>query len=200
MVNIVTLEGIDYSGKTTTFLNLAKRKKTCHFNEGVVYPTGLTARLLAISNQSTNVEREFLYTMMMMMDKKEANVRDTDDEKLVIQDRYWPSVVCYGRFLNGKNSMHYDEDHSSLFIQPKATVLLSCSNNDIQRRSEKRGRMSTIDKILLSSPDKIKKLRMEIERSVENLPNVLRIDTTEKPTEVIGEEIINYIETLGLIS
>lgn len=203
MINVVTLEGLDYSGKTTTLIDLAEKNRKngkLYFNEGVIYPTGLTARLFSICNQSTDIEKEFLYTTIMMMDKIEAKIRHSDDRRVLIQDRYWPSVVSYGRFLNGKSSMHRYQDYSSLFLQPQATILLSCSNDEILKRSERRCRKSVVDNLLLSNPKEVERLKSEIERSVKDLPHILRINTTDKPIENVGKEIMVHLKNLGLVS
>jgi len=94
--------------------------------------------------------------------------------------------------------MHNSKDYSQLFIQPDTTILLSCSNEEILRRSEKRGRKSVIDRVLLSQPKKVEALRQEIEKSIEGLPHILRIDTTSKHVETVGNEIMAHLETLGL--
>lgn len=203
MAKVVSVEGLDYSGKTTTLANMAakcrKNEKLC-FNEGVIYPTGLTARLLSVANQCTESEREFLYTSMMMMDKSEADIKYFDDDRVFIQDRYWPSVVSYGRFLNGDKSMHNYQDYSQFFLPLQATVLLSCSDEEILKRSESRGRKSVIDRVLLSNPMEVERLKAEIEKSVQDLSYVLRIDTTGKSVEDVGEEIMDYLEKSNIVS
>jgi len=201
MVEIVTIEGLDYSGKTTVHTHLAKTNKAnmgIVFNEGVVYPTSLTARLLSIANQSTDIEREFLYTSMMTMDRYMADTRGAKDKRIFIQDRYWPSVVAYGRFLNNESSIHRHQNYSNLFIEPVATILLSCSDEELAKRSGMRNRKSVIDTVLLSNPKEIERLRSEIMRSVYGLPNIFYIDTTKRTIDSIGDEITSNLAGIGI--
>jgi len=201
MVKIITFEGADYSGKSATLLQMAKRlskRKGFIFNEGPIYPTELTARLLILANQSNELDREFLYTMSFAIDKSESSRNHSYDNRVVFQDRYWPSVIAYGRFLNENNSIHNHQEFRELFINPFSTIYFSCSIEEKIKRSNLRGRKSIIDKILLSSPDKLKRLEREIDKSIECLPNIFRIDTTHKSIEEVSLEVEKYAKSLNL--
>ena len=203
MVKIITFEGVDYSGKTTTLLYLAKqfsKKEKLAFNEGPIYPNSLTARLLTIANQANELEREFLYTMVFALDTTESLCSYSQDERVFFQDRYWPSVIAYGRFLNGINSIHNHQDFRSLFISPVATIHFSCSYEEKNKRSIQRGRKSVLDRFLLDNHGEFERLEEEIKKSLEGLPNIFRIDTTEKSVQEVAFEIENYADTLKLLS
>ena len=202
MVEIVTFEGADYSGKTTTLLHLAKRfskRKKFVFNEGPIYPSGLTARLFVIANQANDQEREFLYTMAFALDTTKSAVTCPQDERIFIQDRYWPSVIAYGRFLNGENSIHNHQDFRPLFISPAVTVYFSCSHSEKIKRSKQRGRRSILDRFLLGNSGEFGRLEEEIEKSLEGLPNIFRIDTTDKPVQEVASEIEDYLNSVNLL-
>jgi thymidylate kinase len=203
MVKIITLEGSDYSGKSTTFMNLAKKyskRNDVGFNEGPIYPNGLTARLLTIANQSDELEREFLYTMSFAFDAIESIRTYSDDNRLIFQDRYWPSVIAYGRFLNREKSIHNTGDFRPLFIQPSATIYFSCSLDEKMKRSEKRGRKSVLDRFLLGDNKEFIRLEEEIEISLYGLPNVFKIDTTNRSVQQVSSEIIKYLDSKGIFS
>lgn len=179
-MKIVTFEGSDYSGKSTTVLEMAKRfrkNKDFAFNEGAIYPTSLMARLFAIASQCNEAEREFIYTTLFEMDKLEQ-AKHPEDKRLVFQDRYWPSTIAYGRFLNKDKSIHNVQDFRGTFIQPSAVIYLSCTIEEKRKRSTVRGRKSILDGFLLDNPQELSRLEFEIERSLEGLPNIIRIDTT----------------------
>lgn len=138
MVKIITFEGSDYSGKTATLNHLAKefgKDNGYCFNEGAVYPTDLSARLSSISNQCDSTERELLYTMGYVLDNIQSATNHPQDERVFFQDRYWPSVVAYGRFLNGNDSIHNRQDFKPLFLIPASTILFSCSYQEKINRS-----------------------------------------------------------------
>jgi thymidylate kinase len=169
-------------------------RKDFVFNEGPVYPNVLTARLAMVANQANEREREFLYTMFFMQDFFEASSKSSDN-RFVFQDRYWPSVISYGRFLNGQNSIHLASDFRPFFIQPVAVIYFSCSLQEKIKRSNQRGRKSTIDKILLENPDQFKRLEIEIDRSLEALPNVFQIDTSERTIQETATKIEEYLKS-----
>lgn len=202
MVKIITLEGADYSGKTDTLLHLSRvhgKNNRLVFNEGPIYPTGLTTRLMSIANQANDQDREFLYSAIFALDTSEAKLNHTDDERTFFQDRYWPSVIAYGNFLNKDKTIHARMDYKPLFLLPDATILLSCSYEEKIKRSKKRGRKSVLDNFLLSNPAEVKRLESEIEKSLEGLPNLRRIDTTDMTIKEVGSEIMNYSRELGLV-
>ncbi len=200
-MKIVTFEGADYSGKSTTVLAMAKKYgkiKDFAFNEGAVYPTSLMARLFAISTQCNELEREFIYATLFEMDKLEQ-VHHPEDKRVVFQDRYWPSTVAYGRFLNKDKSIHQIQDFRPTFIPPSAVIYLSCSLDEKRRRSEIRGRKSILDRFLLEHPQELDRLETEIERSLEGLPNIIRIDTTGMPVDSVSEEVIRNLRLANVI-
>lgn len=202
MVKIITFEGSDYSGKTVTLNHLAKEfredNKYC-FNEGAVYPTGLSARLSSISNQCNSSEKEFIYTMGYVLDSVQSATNHSQDERVFFQDRYWPSVVAYGRFFHGSNSIHNKQDFRPLFLHPTSTILLSCSYSEKINRSNIRGRKSVIDKFLLKDPSKLIQLEEQIEKSLEGLSNICRIDTTGIPIEDVASKIKLYLKDNKII-
>lgn len=199
MVRVVSVEGLDYSGKTSTLMHLSRKLKAdnaVYTNEGPIFPTPLAARLLSIANQTNDFEREYIYTMLMGLDRTESLVHPVAGDKIVLQDRYWPSVIAYGRFLNGDKSIHRHQDFRPIFIQPAAVVLLRCSRKEMIRRSELRGRKSVIDRILLENPAQVDRLEGEIMTSLEGLPNIYQIDTSNKTIESVGEEILTFVKGL----
>ncbi|MCX6742196.1 MAG: hypothetical protein NTX24_03425 [Candidatus Pacearchaeota archaeon] len=203
MVNIITFEGVDYSGKTATIQYMAQdllKGMQVTFNTGPIYPVGLTAKLLTAINNADNREREFLYTMAFALDSTEHAKRRPSDERIIIQDRYWPSVVSYGRFLNGVGSVHYGREFRQLFIQPVVTVYLTCSHDTRIERSKHRERKSHLDQFLLDHEEEFDRLEEETKRSLSGLPNLLRIDTTHKPIEQVAAEVQDYLGRLGLLT
>jgi thymidylate kinase len=202
MRKIIALEGLDYSGKTHTLANLPEcltERRGIFVNSGPVYKTDLTHRLISLAAETDDLERERVYTLIMALDKISDLVNSSTVEEIYLQDRYWPSVVAYGRFLNGCNSIHCDQDLSNLFIKPVATVVLSCSREEMTRRSARRGRKSVLDETLLSNPQEVDKLEAEMEFVLKNLSNVYRIDTTNLSVEEVGDKLERFLRGLNLL-
>ncbi len=197
-VKIVAFEGSDYSGKTTMIAHFAKRfaGRKMAFNRGPIYPTQLTGKLGELAEHSTEAEKEILYTTIFGVDTIESVLHHSGDERTIFQDRYWQSVISYGRFLNGENSVHNHRDYRGLFIVPDATVVLACSIDEKLKRSASRGKDSAIDKILLKNPEEFDRLEHEIERSLEGLPHVLRFDTSHRSVEEVASQIEQQVAFL----
>jgi len=158
MVKIITFEGIDYSGKTTALIHLAKRfskRQELIFNEGLIYQDELTSRLLTIANQCNEQEKESLYTSLYILDTLKSSTLFFKDTRTFFQDRYWPSVIAYGKFLNGEKSIHNNKDFRPLFIYPSVVIHFTCSHSEKIRRSEQRERKSLLDKFLFENNLKV---------------------------------------------
>ncbi len=202
MTNIISFEGSDYSGKTSTLEYLSKTlsgNEKVVFNEGPVYPTSLTARLMILANQSDEIEREFLYTSMYLLDSSETR-KHSPDERVVFQDRFWPSVVAYGRFLNCEKSIHSYQDFKPLFTPIDLIVRFSCSHDEKIKRSEIRKRNSVFDHRLLKNPLELKRLEGEIDKSLEGTLHIYSIDTTSMTIPEVAENILRYIKKKPFIT
>jgi thymidylate kinase len=187
-MKIVAFEGSDYSGKTTTSKLLAKESPNMIYNSGSIF-SGEELELMKALGNINELQREALYTSTFFLDKH----RMIDDNRIILQDRYWMSVVAYGRFLNGVNSIHHKVDLSRWMIKPDAVIYLSCTLDEKIRRSNIRGVKSVLDKYLLQDPSKIKLLESEIEHTLTPFNNVLRIDTTFKSENEVVNIVKNYL-------
>ncbi|MFH1376872.1 MAG: hypothetical protein ABIH25_04510 [Candidatus Woesearchaeota archaeon] len=196
MVKIITFEGSDYSGKTTTSKALAKMLGL-RFNDSVIYPTKTSSQLLTIAKEADDKIREVLYTSAFILDKQIEEYINTNE--IFIQDRYWPSIIAYGRFLNKENSIHFTTNFRELFIKPSAVIYLACSLDEKRKRSEKRKRKSILDKYLLQNNDNCNRLEEEIQKSLNGLENIIKIDTTNKNIKELEIQITRELKQRELI-
>ncbi len=199
---IITIEGSDCTGKTSAFLYLSellRKEKSITFNEGPIYPTELTSKLLSRSTQTNNLDKERLYTTAYMIDKIEWDKKNRENNRIIIQDRYWPSVVSYGKFLNQKRSIHANENFIPFFLMPSLAIRLKCSLEEKIRRCKERGKNSTIDRYLLEDDERIRELNIEIDKSLKDIPVVYEIDTTDKSIEEVALGIKNYLGIEGYL-
>jgi thymidylate kinase len=199
MVKIITFEGADYVGKTTASKYLAERfaGKNSRLNTGVVYPTDASLKICNCANGADDITKELLYTTAFILDKPISEHDDT--QEIIIQDRYWPSTVAYGRFLNMENSLHNKFDLRGLFIEPVAVVYLVCSPEEKIKRSTLRKRKSFLDEHFIRDRDLSSKLEAEIIRVISGLPNVISIDTTRQTVEETVLTIEKYLGERGIL-
>jgi len=172
-MKLISFEGSDYSGKTTISKLIAE--KTSKENQNVVYNSGKLYLddedefMREISKHCNELQREAIYTIMFFLDKK--YIRDSD-QRIILQDRYWMSVVAYGRFLNGEKSLHDGIDLSEWMIKPDAVIYLQCSLEEKVHRSKVRNRRSVLDKLFLTQPELVNKLELEIISSLKKFEKV----------------------------
>jgi thymidylate kinase len=183
MTVIVAFEGAEYSGKTVTAKLLAERLSASGFsacyNTGTIHKASAIDDLQRLARDANHRQRELLYTATFLLDK--ARDDQLPSNCILIQDRYWPSVVAYGRFLNGERSLHADLDKNELFIQPAAVIRLCCSFEEKQQRQSVRQKKTELDKFLMEDAARMSSLEQEIDRVLSGLPSVKTIDTTNTP-------------------
>jgi thymidylate kinase len=201
MSKIITFEGSDYSGKTTTSKRLVEllngRGLCSKYNTGVVYPGTVGDIVSQQAKRSDDIQRELLYTLAFAADRIQESPKRSDS--WIVQDRYWPSVVAYGRFINGESSFHANVDTSSLFIQPAVVVYLTCSHEEKVRRARERSTKTSVDLFVMEDPKRMSQLEGELERVVCSLRGLCRIDTTATPLENVTEQVIRHLERYGVI-
>jgi len=200
MVKIVTFEGSDLAGKTTTsnhLFNKLKEKYETRLNEGPINTNDVFSHLSQLAKNTNNLQRELLYTMGFILDK--CLDQEYHGGAVVIEDRYWPSVVAYGRFLNGNKSIHNGFDFRMLFIEPVAVIYLKCTLEEKIKRAKKRKRKSILDLSVLSSPETVHRLEYEIERSIDGLPNIIQLDTTYENIDSVSSRIELFLKERGIL-
>lgn len=197
MIEVIALEGIDYSGKTTTLKQLiheiGEQPKFC-FNSGFLFPGKLTDKIAIISDTCSPAEKEVIYSIGYVLDRIQSTANPHESEMVYFRDRYWPSVIAYGRFLNEAASIHNHMDFRPLFIPPSLTIVLSCSYDEAIKRSEVRTEKTQIDEILRKDPSQFRRLEYEIKRSLKGLQNVIEIDTTRKSVECVVSTILERLQ------
>ena len=199
MSNLIVFEGPDFSGKSTivaSLLDILQDKgMKVRYNSGVVFPTEDTIRAVDFASKSNDGEREFFYTIAYIQDK----IKDEQINGLILQDRYWPSVVAYGRLLNGEKSIHKGNDWNGLFYQPDSTIFLSCSYNKLVERLKYRPGVSHLDNFVLEAPIRLAQLESYFRECLIYLPNTLEVDTTEISSDETTYKVYNFLSKRGLL-
>lgn len=200
-MSVISFEGSDLTGKTSTLSELSNRLEIdAEVNRGPIYDNEIISQCLELSEDAGKKGREFLYTVAYVADRIEHENRNTQDE-LVLQDRYWPSVISYGRFLNEEESLYHENNPSKdYFIEPDLVFHLTCSVKERLRRDKERqeGSRSSIDNKVLSSEEEMKRMDYEVEQSLGEL-NTYQIDTTERSIESVALEVEEVLVDQGLL-
>jgi thymidylate kinase len=199
MVNLIIFEGSDYVGKTTISKYLADRlaRQNVRLNSGVIYPNKLSLMVCDYALNTDDLTKETLYTFAFLLDRQENEYRD--DQSIIIQDRYWPSIVAYGRFLNKENSIHNNFDFRKMFLQPNAIVYLTCSVEEKIRRTLLRKKKSFLDEFFIKDNELSNRLEEEIIKAIKDLPNLIDINTTSKTIEETASIIERELIERGII-
>jgi thymidylate kinase len=186
-MRLIAFEGSDYSGKTSTAKRvveiLGEKNKRVIYNTGSIYGLDSPEFYGEANPFISELQRESLYISSFLMDKKFAR---GNDDRVIFQDRYWMSVVAYGRFLNNSSSLHRCVDVSKYMWMPDLVVYLSCSLGAKIERSNLRGIRSVIDKYVLNGCKELDDLECEIDKVVSLCPDVVRIDTTDKSVDEVA--------------
>lgn len=200
MKKIISFEGSDYSGKTSTakyLVNaLSQKGFKVRYNCGTIYKKPIQNLLYEIAKTCDDSQKEILYTMCYLTDNQ--NNGKNSEKNFIIQDRFWMSVLAYGRFLNNEKSLNYFNDLRSRFTLPSLVIRLTCSLDEKIKRSANRKNHSSLDKTILSSPEELSRLEKEIDWSLEGL-KVVPIDTSNITIPEVAEITENYLKKEGLI-
>jgi thymidylate kinase len=193
-MEIITFEGSDYSGKSITLEHLSRQlpKEGIVFNKGPIYRNSLIDSLLSLAEQADDEKKEVLYTFAYLLDCAESKTH-MDDNRVVFQDRYWPSVISYGRFLNKSKSIHMQNDFRPWFISPDVVIRFTCPYEEKLKRNKNGRPQSKFDQYLLENPLEVERLEHEIDFSLEGLPDIYTIDTTNKTIPEVADTVLNYL-------
>ncbi len=195
MTKIVVFEGLDLAGKSTLvdLLNskLNNNGITSRINKGALaYKNVLGTKK---EEQMSRYEKDLYYTFLLTQDKHTPLSDDTD---VILQDRYYPSVMFYGLLYSASNSLANRLPLSS-FVQPELFFYLKCSFEEGKIRLLKRELNSFDDFDLLNSSEEHDRRSMVFDKVMEKVQreygNVLSIRVDNKTPETLVEEMLEYI-------
>ncbi len=185
MTHLIVIEGTEYAGKTTLAKMLVNaliyRGVDARYNKGVLHPNETASELERKASTADDAVRELFYTTACALDKDIDVLRQHDC--VVIQDRYWPSVMAYGRYLNGTRSIHASLETHRLFIEPACIIYAYCSLAERGRRHERRTVKSDLDRFLLDDAQRIGALEHEMRTVLALMPRTLALDTAAEHPE-----------------
>lgn len=190
---LVTLEGLDGSGKTTVWEALQDTYTDATFtHEPTSTWYGETVEKSLRDEDADPLAELFLFTADHANHVNNVISPALDEEKLVISDRYSDSRYAYQAATienRIQRPMEYIRGiHSPFTLPPKMTIYLDIDPNT---GLERNGMTDKFEKI-----DYLAKVRGNYERLIEAEPErFVRIDATSSP-EVVIEKVENSIEKL----
>ena len=201
MIKIISLEGFEYSGKSTQ-INLLKRylKKNKIKSEFKREPGGLKnlekiRKVLLNSNLNNQSLILFFFASRFELLSKINFQKD----KLYIFDRYFDSTYAYqGNTKSDKNLIKYLIKLIKKELLPKVTFYLDINNKTLLERKKTRSFQNKFDRIYLKKFLTIKKNYNELIKTNIGNRKFIKIDAN-KSKDQIHTDIVNHLKLCKLI-
>ncbi len=201
MIKIISLEGFEYSGKSTQ-INLLKRylKKNKIKSEFKREPGGLKnlekiRKVLLNSNLNNQSLILFFFASRFELLSKINFQKD----KLYIFDRYFDSTYAYqGNTKSDKNLIKYLIKLIKKELLPKVTFYLDINNKTLLERKKTRSFQNKFDRIYSKKFLTIKKNYNELIKTNIGNRKFIKIDAN-KSKDQIHTDIVNHLKLCKLI-
>ncbi|MBI2146647.1 hypothetical protein HYU22_04880 [Candidatus Woesearchaeota archaeon] len=195
MTTLVVFEGLDLSGKSTLIDLLNRRLNnsgiTSRINKGALTCNNVLG--VEREEQMSRYEKDLYYTFLLAQDKH-IHLDNTTD--VILQDRYYPSVMFYGALYSASKSLANNLPLST-FIQPELFFYLKCSFEERKRRFLKRVDNGFEDFDLLDSNEEYERRTIIFDEVMERVQNeygnVLSIKVDNKTPGALVEEVLESI-------
>lgn len=148
----VLVEGLDFTGKSTIAKRLAEKLSNespinGQYKKGFFHRNNLEETETLAARLDPKY-KEMYFKSLYALDKV---CQDTPHD-LVIQDRYFPSILFYGMVVNGSSSTKHSEMQSN-FILPRHILLFECSYDTKKERVKGRDKFWRLERMVLESED-----------------------------------------------
>lgn len=202
MSNIISIEGFEYSGKSTqitllkNYLNKNKIKAIFKREPGGLKDLEKIREIVV--NSSFNNKSLILFffaSRLELINKISKNLKN----ELVVFDRFFDSTYAYqGINIQDKRLIKKLIGLIDLKFIPKLTFYLDINKETLKQRKNIRSYRNKFDQTYLSHFDRIKKNYLELLRLKINKRNYIVIDAN-KEAEVIHNQIIGHLIKWKLI-
>jgi thymidylate kinase len=157
------LEGMDFTGKSTISKLLAE-ELTKKGPIEAIYHRGYFSNLNTETEILNPEEKENFYRKLFFEDKKNTVVQP----KLIIQDRYFPSILFYGNIMN---STEYPttENMNKLYLMPRGVLLFERSFEEIKEMAQQRKHLASLEKKSLESKKQFDYMRKQYRELISRL-------------------------------
>lgn len=195
MPKLFIFEGLDLAGKST-LINLLNDKLNDNGITSKINKGALTCKNVLGTKreeQMSRYEKDLYYTFLLAQDK---HIPLNNNTNVIIQDRYYPSVMFYGLLYSSSNSL-VNRLPLSTFVQPELFFYLKCSFEERKNRLLKRKKNSFDDFDLLKSDKEYNRKVIVFDKIMEKIQieynNVISIEVDNKQPEVLVEEVLEQI-------
>lgn len=179
----ILFEGLDFTGKSTIAQRLAKKLNaegplSAIYKKGFFHCNHLeeTETLAAKLNPKY---KEMYFKSLYALDKINSNL----PYDLVVQDRYFPSIIFYGMIVNGSEKTSNPEIVQN-FILPLHIFLFECSYEAKRERANGRERYWRLERMVLESEENNRTMEQLYREVIQDIGmNFTLIDTSEKSEE-----------------
>lgn len=97
---------------------------------------------------------------------------------VVIQDKYFPSAIAYGRCFLGEDYILETTNFKEQFLQPDLSIFLYCSHEEKIKRSKNRSVKTRTDEMILSDARMAGKIEGELIKIAFEMEPTIMIDTS----------------------
>ena len=119
---------------------------------------------------------------------------------VIIQDKYFPSAIAYGRCFLGEDYALETADFKNQFLQPDLSIFLYCSYEEKVNRSKNRSVKTRTDEMVLSDVGTAGRVERELIKIVSEMKPIIMVDTstirTREAVESIGQNAL-FLEAIS---
>lgn len=176
----VLFEGLDFTGKTTIAQRLAEKLSnesplSAQYKKGFFHRDNLEETETLAAKLDPRY-KEMYFKSLYALDKVSQNL----PPELVIQDRYFPSILFYGMVVNGSSSTNYSEMQNN-FILPRHVLLFECSYDAKKERAKGREKFWRLERMVLESEDSHRRMQQVYRDIIQEIGvGFTLIDTSDK--------------------
>lgn len=183
------VEGLDFTGKTTISKLLSQKSINDgpipgQYNHEFMDPT-LQPGIQSVSiGELSPAYKEMYFKGLYALDKTSKNL----PLNLVIQDRYFPSILYYGNIING-TPLPSQQEMQENFIMPKGILLFERSYDEVLTIAQSRKKLSRLEKAALESRDQYETMKQRYRELMFSLGcECVVVDTTNESIDDTLEE------------
>ncbi|AWR97050.1 dTMP kinase [Acidianus sulfidivorans JP7] len=186
---MISLEGIDGSGKTSVGKELYKYLETKYKNKKILLTYEPFTKEITNLIQNQGWKDGILLTLLFSADRAvHINWIRQNNPDVVIMDRYYLSTIAYQSVLGVKKE--WIVSVNSYFPKPDLTILLDLPSEIAIKRISKSDKFNFNEKIQL-----LEKVRIEYLELAKEDKNIKIVDASKNFEEVL-KEVISNVEKL----
>lgn len=188
-VHYTLIEGLDFTGKSTISKLLSQKSINDgpipgEYNNMFMDPTLHSGVQSVSTGELSPAYKEMYFKGLYALDRTSKNL----PLNLVIQDRYFPSILFYGNIINGTQIPSQQEMQEN-FLMPKGILLFEKSYDEVLTIAQSRGKLSRLEKVALESRNQYEIMKQRYRELIFTLGcECVVVDTTNESIDDTLEE------------